>query len=145
MEEVDVLPKGSLHRVVVGKIAAMWAIQEFGAPETTDEETWTKYLTQHYKSVLEEYNTKVQDKKEAKAAAKQAKKGQKVDTPYPKPQEEPVIAEKGGKPMPPLDLYKGGAFPEHGLSKQELLLSMLSKNQEERQIMLEMLSQQNDD
>lgn len=142
MEEVDVLPKGSLNRDVIAKIAAMWAI-ELGAPETTDEGTWTKYLKLHYKSVLEEYNTKVQDDKEAKAAAKLAKKGKKVDTPYPKLQ--PEIAKKGGEPMPHLDLYKGGAFPEHGLSKEELLLSMLSKNQHERQMMLGMLSQQNDD
>lgn len=142
MEKVDELPKGSLNRDVIAKIAAMWAI-ELGAPATTDEGTWTKYLKLHYKSVLGDYNTQLQSDKEAKAAAKQQKKAaqEKVDTPYPKA----VIAEKGGEPMPPLDLYKGGAFPEHGHSKQELLLSMLSKNQEERQMMLDMLKQQNDD
>ncbi len=143
MEEVDVLPKGSLNRDVIAKIAAMWAI-ELGAPETTDEGTWTKYLKLHYKSVLEEYNTKLQADKEKKAAEKLAKKGKEkvhVDTPFKKP----IIAGKGGEQMPQLDLYKGGAVPEHGLSKEELLLSMLSKNQQERQMMLDMLSQQNDD
>lgn len=140
MEEVDVLPKGSLNRDVIAHVAAKRAI-ELKAEVTFDDfvATWPAYLRTHYHSELEEVTAKVQAEKEAKSAAKLTKKanGKKIPP--------VVIAEKGGEPMPPLDLYKGGAFPEHGLSKQELLLSMLSKNQEERKMMLEMLSQQNDD
>lgn len=142
MEKVDELPRGSLNRNVIGKIAAMWAI-ELGAPDTTDEGNWTDYLKLHYNSVLVEYDAKLQADKEKKAAEKLAKKGKDkvhVDTPFKKP----IIAGKGGEQMPQLDLYKGGAVPEHGLSKEELLLSMLSKNQQERQMMLDMLSQNDD-